>query len=398
MRVLWFPGNGANYANTNKYNGGGWTSALANALKAQPRLELGMAIPWQKYFKEEQDGVMFYGIPKIKYGIVGYDRKLNRQVRIMKSIVDDFQPDIIHVFGSEHTGGMVATVTDKPVVLHIQGILNYCREAWLPYNLSWDKFIRWHPKVWFAKKGIDRACNTELKILYACSYYMGRTSMDRHVVSILSPDSQYFYCSEMLRPSIYNSSRIWYPHTQRQTKKIISIISPPLYKGGDVILRAAKILKSYSDIKFVWCVYGVNDMSDWENLTDISHNQVDVEIGGVVTAEQLIDVIMDADVFVHPSYIENSPNTVCEAQLLGIPVIANYVGGIPSLIESGVTGILLPPNDVYQTALAIIDLCKDADRAVALSKNAREAALKRHNPANIVSEVLKTYNTILEND
>lgn len=54
IKVLWFPGNGSIYANTNIYNGGGWTSALAYAIKSKSNIELGMAIPWNNYFKESK--------------------------------------------------------------------------------------------------------------------------------------------------------------------------------------------------------------------------------------------------------------------------------------------------------------------------------------------------------
>ncbi len=396
MRILWFPGNGAIYANTNSYNGGGWTSSLANVLVANgTNIQFGMAIPWNKTFKEERNGVLFYGIPPIRRGIVGYSRKLKVQIKVMKDIVCDFKPDVIHVFGSEHTGGMVSTITDIPVVLHIQGVMNYYNEAWLPQNLSWGKWICWHPRKWFQLKSIQRACKTELQIFKYCHNYIGRTAMDKRISSILSPGNTYFYCSEMLRPAIYNSEKVWRTHYGRKTKIIVSIISSPIYKGGDVILRAAKVLKEKLMMDFEWQVYGVNKMSDWERLTNIRADAVCVKCCGVISAEELVDIIMAADVYVHPSYIENSPNTVCEAQLLGIPVIANYVGGIPTLIQNGEDGILVPANDVYQTASYVYELCNDAEKAVLMGSKGRTIALKRHNPQSIMNDLLLTYQTLI---
>lgn len=398
LRVLWFPGNGANYSNTNKYNGGGWTSALVAALKTQSNIKLGLVIPWNKYFKEEKDGIIFYGLPAIRHSFIAYERKLNSQVAKMKFIVNDFSPDIIHIFGSEHTGGMVSTITDVPVVLHLQGILNYLKEAWLPYNLSWGKLFSWNPRKLVERKWLLKACETEQNILQSCNNYMGRTEMDYRVISLLSPNSQYYYCSEMLRPLIYNSKKIWYPHLLRKKKIIVSIISSPLYKGGDIILRAANVLKKNTKMEFEWHVFGIHEMKDWNRLTGINPDDVNVKIGGVLTAEQLIDKVTDADVYVHPSYIENSPNTVCEAQLLGAPVIANNVGGISTLINNNETGILVPANDIYQTASHILELCENTEKAEELGEKARNSALKRHNPADIVSRVLEIYKQIVRND
>lgn len=396
MRVLWFPGNGASYANTNKYNGGGWTSALAcELIRRHPDIQLGMAIPWNKTFKDKRAETVFYGIPPIRHGIIGYDKKLRMQLEVMNHVLEDFRPDVIHVFGSEHTGGMVSAITDIPVVLHLQGIMIFLGGAWLPQNLSWGKFISWHPRKWFQREGIRRACRTEREIFRHCRYYMGRTEMDKRVSAILSPRSTYFYCSEMLRPAIYHSEKVWQPHAGRRKKKIVSIISSPVYKGGDVILRAAGILKNMVGFDFEWQVYGVDGMRDWERLTHIHADDVGVKCCGVITAEELVDCIMEADVCVHPSYIENSPNTVCEAQLLGIPVIANYVGGTPSLIRHGEDGILLPANDVFQTASYVMELCGDTALAERIGSAGRRTALLRHAPKTIVNDVLTVYQTIL---
>ena len=396
MRVLWFPGNGAMYANLNRYNGGGWTGALARKLSAtHPEIELGMAIPWDKYLEDNVGNIKIYGVPRIKHAFVGYRRKLLKQTAIMQKVVDDFHPDIIHVFGSEHTGGMVATLTDIPVVLHLQGIMNFLGGAWLPQNMSWGKMITYNPKCIIDKTGLARQCSTERIILKSCKYFMGRTEMDKRVSSILSSGGEYFYCSEMLRPEIYYSEKRWSFH-HRDKIKIVSVISSPLYKGGDVLLRTARILKEEIKLDFEWDVYGVTNLKYCERLSGINTKDVDVNMCGVVNAEELVDAIVNSDVFVHPSYIENSPNTVCEAQLLGIPVIANYVGGISSIIKHMENGVLLPANDPYMTASYIKDLINNETLALKLGTNGRKVALERHSPESIVKDVISVYEEMLQ--
>lgn len=398
MKVLWFTGNGAIYAESNKYNGGGWVSSLANQfIQTYPDIKIGMAIPWNHTFKEEKNNVKFYGIPPIKYGIVRYHKKLTKQIQVLKQIVEDFQPDIIHVFGSEHTGGMVTQITKIPVVIHLQGIMNYLEQGWLPYNLSWEKFILWNPMQWAHKKALMRNCKTEKIILNACSYFMGRTEMDYRMSKFLSPTSNYFYCSEMLRPQIYYTKNVWTSHPTREKKKIISIITAPIYKGGDIILRTAQVLKTYTKIDFEWDVYGLTTMKNWERLTRISHKNVNINIRGIIDAESLIKKVADSDVFVHPSYIENSPNTVCEAQIIGIPVIATYTGGIPSLIEHNKNGILVPTNDIFATADYIQKLLTNIELAEQIGNEGRKCAIERHRPEQIVKNVMEIYNKITQN-
>ena len=66
--------------------------------------------------------------------------------------------------------------------------------------------------------------------------------------------------------------------------------------------------------------------------------------------------------YVHTAYIENSPNSICEAQIIGMPIISTMVGGIATLVRNGIDGDLLPANDPWLLANAIVELSKDKDR------------------------------------
>ena len=81
---------------------------------------------------------------------------------------------------------------------------------------------------------------------------------------------------------------------------IVSVISPAIYKGGDVILKTAEVLKKFWGDDFEWQVYGIDDLDYMSRLTDIKLNEVNVSVRGVIDAKQLVDVVMSADVFVHP--------------------------------------------------------------------------------------------------
>ena len=218
---------------------------------------------------------------------------------------------------------------------------------------------------------------------------MGRTEWDKKISSLFSPNSQYFYCSEVLRAQFY-AAKAW--HSKKRTKlKLISTISKTEYKGFDLVLKTAKILTDFSDVEFEWDVFGIKEYYEWEKRLNIKCNNVNISLKGVAESEMLIANIQDSDIFIHPSYIDNSPNSVCEAQMIGIPVISTNVGGIESLIENNITGILVPANDPYILAQTILDLNKNEILANQVGSEARKLALRRHDVNQIRSTLLSIY-------
>lgn len=399
MRVLWLTNQ--TFENRNKssvYNGGGWIDSLKCALlnfSIVPHdLSIGIvAFGDLDYHELDSDGINHYCIERIKAYLFNYKHKENIFLEKLLSVVNDFSPDVIHVFGSEKEWGLISTLTDIPIVLHIQGILTPYYEAWLPQNMTWSRFIFQNKKQWIIRHNLRKFVAREQRIFRNTHSYMGRTDWDFYIAKLMSPECNYYYCSEMLRPVIYNSSKIWQYH-ERENKRIISIISNSPYKGSDIVLRTAKILKLYMKNKFEWHVYGINDISFGERVTGIKANEVNVFIHGIISADNLVEVIANGDIYCHPSYIENSPNTVCEAQLLGIPVVTTNGGGTSSLINNSEDGVLVNTNDVYYTASVIKDLLTDKEKSVRIGKNGRQTALKRHNPETIVNDLVKIYKRV----
>ena len=75
------------------------------------------------------------------------------------------------------------------------------------------------------------------------------------------------------------------------------------------------------------------------------------------------------DVAVLPSYREAQGLVILEAMALGRPVVATNVGGIPEMVEDGVTGLLVPPHDPDALAAAIVRLLTDHPLADILARN-----------------------------
>jgi glycosyltransferase involved in cell wall biosynthesis len=85
-----------------------------------------------------------------------------------------------------------------------------------------------------------------------------------------------------------------------------------------------------------------------------------------------------ADVFVISSLQDNLPNTVLEAMACGTPVVGFAVGGVPDMVRHGVTGLLVPPQDVAALRTAICELLKDPVRRIEMAANCRDIAVKEY--------------------
>jgi glycosyltransferase involved in cell wall biosynthesis len=100
---------------------------------------------------------------------------------------------------------------------------------------------------------------------------------------------------------------------------------------------------------------------------------LDVRFEGEVPQEQVLAALRGAKCLVLASESEGLPNGVLEAMAQGVPVLATAVGGVPSLIEDGRTGLLIPPRAPDELKRALGRLLSDAELRKALGRNARGA-------------------------
>lgn len=407
MRVLWFSVTPSLFNPfSNSHNGGGWIASLEQIVRNSDVMDLGIAFYFgNDYNVYDNDGVKYYTLPNdhrsLIQRLVASDDTSARIDRYLK-IIDDFKPDIIHVFGSENDFGLICDKTDIPVVIHMQGSLPPYHNALFPVGMNKSDFLSgrgltWRRRLigWRSESSFRRKAERETKILKNCRFFMGRTAWDKNIVKLFNPSAMYYHCEEALRDSFINGDKAW-KYRERTKMLIVSVISNPWYKGVDLILKTAKLLKVNVGLDFEWAVYGVSDIRFFENKYGIKAHDVNVDIKGSVGKETLVDALCDASCYVHTSYIDNSPNSLCEAQYLGVPVLATYVGGIPSLVEDGHTGILFPANDPYTLAGHLQAIYNNRQFSEELGNAARRIAIDRHNPDSIGASLLNIYREILK--
>ena len=390
-------------------------SALQGEITRQSDVNLGICFCMDgQSAKVEQEGVIYYPIPQhrkfLKDKLIDllHPNDVRRDEVLwphylshFRRVIKDFRPDVIEVFGSELYMGLSALVAREmkiPFVLHIQGLLSLYIYILLPPGMSRWQYIWRNRSIKKAYGNYQellywkRSCHRERTILQACTDVIGRTQWDKNALRVLNHDTHYHYGGEILRPEFYEALERQFP----TIPTITTTTSMPLYKGFDLVLRVARILKEEFQLQFVWNVYGAVDYSFAERVTGIKHAEVNVQLCGMASAEQLHEALSKTTLYVQPSYIENSPNSVCEAQISGVPVVATNVGGTSSLIKHGETGYLFPATDPYMGAYHVKRLLEDLNLNIKMGRASKEMALARHDRDKVVNDLLATYKSIIQ--
>lgn len=413
IKVLWFE-----VGEPSQYTGngtvlGGWQDSLERLVKQCDNISLYVAFESHRYTEPKNvDGVWYY---PINYEFTLYEKiikqfswkpSITHIVKEGLNVIDAVKPDLIHIFGNEWPFGMIQQYTDVPCVIHIQGCwISYFNSLYPPkYNgftiskaigLNLRKQWRLFRSYYFDVSRVKM----EYCIWHFVKYYMGRTPWDKALVHTLNPQASYFHVEEALRPVFLESAKKW---SLANTKRLnlISVGCSSYFKGMDMLLKTASILKTLK-IDFSWKVVGKMDslmQQVIEKKEHLSFSKCNVEFSGFLDAKMLSELLAESSIYVHTAYIENSPNSICEAQMIGLPIVSTYVGGISSLVHSSKGGELIPANEPWQMADAIIRLFLDKQRMQAYSVYNMELAKKRHAGDNILNELQACYNDILKNN
>lgn len=418
MRVLWLSMNSGMfhlYRDGRSYNGGGWISSLQRLLITDERIQLALAFLSDRQMGcSEECGVKYYPvfspqksrIKKLAYYYWQY-KKIDDNIYVsqLKDIIDDFHPDVIQLFGMENPFASILGKTEVPIIVHLQGLLSPYDNAYFPVGMNKYSFLRpLTTSEWILKNGfifnqkfIHLRGEREKSLFKRVRNVMGRTKWDCHVAKFLSPDVNYYHVDEVLRDIFYEKAGQWLPHDGKL--KIISTISETIYKGLDLILKTAYLLKTETNLDFEWNVVGIGNASKMQHFIErsvkIKSSDVNVSYIGVCDESSLCNQLLSSDVYVHPSYIDNSPNSLCEAQMLGMPVISTNVGGVSSLVDDGVNGLLVPANAPYELAYQIKILGSDKSLQKSLSEKGGMEAIKRHNKEKIINCLFHAYKNVV---
>lgn len=412
MRVLYLSNHKYDFAYASDYNNGGWIEALISGMRENREVEITVG-----YLSTNNNTLT---IDNIKYvGIKKYGQSLN--VKIANKIFgfrDNYRSrhygkelgrfdlnkfDIIHVFGFEcfALNALLDLGVRNKVFLHIQGLLPSISKHYCDMNIECSDFFRaslFHINRLKSSFNKEKKSNKERsKRVYdafrGLKYFGGRTILDLSYFKVYS-QGEYFRLEEILRNEFYLAQK--WEYKTRKTLSLVSVISDVPYKGLRLICECMAILDSLG-ISFQWRIIGVHRNSRTARILnkEIANYSNKIVFLGRLDQKSIVNELLACSVMVHPSAIENSSNAVSEAMFLGVPIVAQYVGGLPSLLNEGKSGLLVPSDEPEIMVKSILDITKK-ELSLKASLSAKSTASERHNVDSIINNCLEIYKIIID--
>ena len=328
-----------------------------------------------------------------------------RGLKLCRDLVNEWHPNLIHIHGTEGAYGLLTarSMVKCPTVISLQGLMGPYSE-WYRYfgNSSLRDIIRMHrwmeiPALrgqWMGFIKYRKQATREREIIQGNRFFMGRTAWDRAYLKSLNPSAHYFFEGRLLREAFWQKR--WELERAQRHRIIFTNAGHPR-KGTEVLLGALRLLKhDYPNIQV--CIAGaISRRSGYGRYLRrwmVEFGDAVIELGAL-NAEEMAEELTKSHVFVSPSFIDNSPNAVSEAQLLGMPVVSTYTGGLPSLIEEGQTGLFFSTGDVPMLASRLREIFEDDSLAVRLAMQAHFVASQRHDPDAVVKQCLHAYEYVM---
>lgn len=366
----------------------------------------------QKELFYQEENYAFYGIPN------KHNHRYNDQLQLkLKNVLETERPNIVHIMGTEfpHSYSMWQACQKcgmgNQCVVSIQGLISKIALAYdagieeksKKKRLLWDILVK--DSILKNKEDFVIRGKYERKLLSEIKNIIGRTEWDFLCVRELNQTAKYFKCNETLREVFYRNE--WEYENCEKHSIIISQATYPV-KGFHILLKAAAQLKrTYTDLKIYvpsqTCYPNAMKRNKWLNndytnyiVSLIKENKLEDNIIflGCLDAENMCKAYLKSNVFVCPSTIENSSNSLGEAMLLGMPIVASYVGGLPSMMEHGNEGYFFPFNQPYTLAGYIDILFRNEEKSIELGKKANRRAIKTHDATINIRELLRCYEEV----
>lgn len=397
---------------------GGWFHSLIDDLWKQKSIELIICFYYvgeEREFPIVVNGISYYGFTKKIKTPTKYDFTVEDQ---FSRIIQKEKPDIVHIFGTEYPHSLaMVNAFHRPdrTVIHIQGLLSF-------YYIHFDMGIPRTFYNYFTVRDFLRQDNIrlqqrkfyqrgiyEVEAIQKVGHVTGRTNWDEACCYQINPGITYHCIQETMRESFYSGKWI-YDKCEKHTI-FMSQGGYPI-KGLHFAIKALAILKKrWCDVRLYVAGTDICDFSSVSHKLKRSSYQIYIKklicqygveeniiFTGALAEKQMKDMYLRCNVFVSASTIENSPNSIGEAMLLGTPIVASDVGGVSSLLKHEDEGYLYPVDEPYMLAYYVSKMFENSEMAVEIGRNAAKKAHENYNRNQVIKKIVEMYRVMGENN
>lgn len=295
--------------------------------------------------------------------------------RAVKNIIDQIKPDVVHLHGAENpvvAVGVLKIINNYKVIVTIQGFIS--QETRLNHYL-----IRLRKKY-------------EYKVLSLVNNYGVRTKeMIDYIKDNFNPTGLFhWHLYPITRPRVCSSNST----VKEYDFVFFARISPE--NGIYDLFKAISLIKEQkSDVNLI--VIGPVGINLHEINTLLSDYAIFENVtfkGFFNTQQDAYNHVLRAKIDVLPTYYDIIPGSILECMYMGIPVIANAVGGIPELNQHRESVVLVEKGDVDLLAKTMIELLKNQERMNELAKNAKITCAEYFDSDKIRKQILEIYSEL----
>ena len=360
-----------------------WLTALAELLVKEYNINLTVLTYNENIDKDEiftYNNINFIILKVLKDKISllqGYRDRIEKVATYIEK--NKTRYDLVHVHGSEQLYQVIGAKLTIPKILSIQGIVNECVKI-LPITLDY-RHLSWRVAAYY-----------ENKYLNYYSWFICRTNWDENYILHKVPNASIVKNWELMRKPFYEINK----NNYSKSEQLVFAGGIDFTKGVREVLKSFEFLASISN--FTLKIAGSGSEKKFMQIINSLKLSINIksriEYVGFLNAEELFELFSQSYCLIHPSYIDNSPNTICEAQLMGLPVVAANVGGVSSLIKHQETGLLTSHLPI-EIAKSIMELKNNLKLYNNISKSSRSMALLRHDPNTILEKTIEIYHKVI---
>ncbi|MCD8326687.1 MAG: glycosyltransferase family 4 protein [Lachnospiraceae bacterium] len=338
----------------------GWVGGLYRAVigeMAGQGIQLGFAFPIAKgqdavrgslVVNEDYD-LQYFGFREDSLGAENYDMEMEKD---LSDIMTSFEPDLLHCFGTEYPHTLAAVKMFSRPDRTLIGIQGLCRVYAKGYMANMPKSvvnsvtlrdILRKDSLKEQQLKYEGRGQWELAAVKWTGHVTGRTRFDRYWTQKWNPTVRYHEMQETLRPEFYAGQ--WSEEGCERHRIFLSQGDYPIKGLHYMLLALPEILEKYPDTQVYVagnCILRKPGLESFvklsaygkyiQKLLKKNHIGDRVHFAGKLNAAEMKEQYLKSQVFVCPSTMENSPNSLGEAMLLGTPVVTADIGGILSML------------------------------------------------------------------